>query len=183
MTLHSRPPVPAIRECFAVDFDTGQLFWRARPAKQFHSVAAQRTFNTRYAGAEAFTSKTNSAYHHGQVTLAGRRYWLLRSHVIWALRHGRWPDLHLGHRNEDLSDDRPGNLREQTEAEQSAFSRNRATTRSGARGVIFRRGRYEARIKAHGTLLFVGAYSSLDVAVSARNAAAVEHYGEFARLV
>jgi hypothetical protein len=58
------------------------------------------------------------------------------SHVVWLIKHGRWPKdgMHLDHKNDDPSDNRPDNLVEVTQAENQAKRRGRTVSRAYGKG-------------------------------------------------
>lgn len=178
----SGPTFPAdlLVECFDVDFATGRLFWKRRPRDHFLSARGWNIFNSRYAGKEAISTR-NKHGCESSVTLCGEVFPLQRRRVIWAMKHGAWPERNLGHRNDDQFDDRVENLREQTQAQQSAF--NRHSNKTGVQGVHYTRaGTYRASIRHLGRRHHIGIFGSLDEARIARNAAALALHGEFARV-
>jgi DNA-binding CsgD family transcriptional regulator len=58
------------------------------------------------------------------------------SHVVWFLKHGRWPrkDMFLDHVNDDPMDNRPDNLQELTQQQNQAKRRGRIVYRSYGTG-------------------------------------------------
>jgi hypothetical protein len=66
------------------------------------------------------------------------------SHVVWFLKHGRWPAVgnHIHHLNDDTIDNRPGNLDEETEAENQAHRRGRIVNRNYGKNSKYGYGMY-----------------------------------------
>jgi hypothetical protein len=96
--------------------------------------------------------------------------------------HGAWPAQDIGHRNQVFDDDRIDNLRLQSDEQRSAFSRQRPG-RTGVRGVLLNDiGGYVAVVACGGRARYLGTFRKLEHAISVRNQAALELYGEFARL-
>jgi HNH endonuclease len=58
------------------------------------------------------------------------------SHVVWLMKHGRWPrdGFNLDHENDDPMDNRPDNLKEVTRAENQRKRRGRIVSRAYGRG-------------------------------------------------
>jgi hypothetical protein len=173
-------PFPAqwLDDFFKADFDAGTLVWKVRPLEYFSSAALCESWNRRYAG-KAAAGSHKEGYLAVWVTVSGIRHGLLVHRVLWAMRHGKWPEVTIDHKNLDRTDNRIDNLREATFAQQNV---NRPAMRSGIKGATFdkRTGRYVSQINHKGRNIFLGRYTSeLEAgAVYARAAAAL--YGEFA---
>ena len=176
----AKKPLPTpdeLRQLLRYEPDTGKLFWKERPPESFKSdghngsLSSSSAWNTRYAGKEAFTSKS-----HGY--LSGSLYKrLTRAHrVAWAITHGEWPCGEIDHINGDRSDNRLINLREVTSQENKQNARRRADNTSGVVGVSRCRDsdRWRARIFLAGSELHLGRFGSFEAAVKARKAAEIE---------
>ena len=76
------------------------------------------------------------------------------------------------------------NLRIATAGQNSMNSNRHRDNRSGFKGVSFHKGsgKWQARIRKHGTQIFLGAYETPETAYAAYCDAANIHHGEFARL-
>lgn len=96
-----------------------------------------------------------------RVQIGKRRLWAHR--VIFALANGRWPSAHIDHINGDVSDNRPGNLREAHGGinNQNLRKANRSS-KSGVLGVTYleKKNRYVARIKLRGKRVHIGTYKT-----------------------
>ena len=103
--------------------------------------------------------------------------------VIWAMRHGAWPQCQIDHIDENKSNNSIGNLRQCTNGEnQQNITKARRGSRSGVRGVcwITRDKKWRAHIVINGERKHLGAFDSLLDAVAARRRAEREYFGAFA---
>lgn len=111
------------------------------------------------------------------------------------LPSGRWSSItmhrtlmpghkYIDHINGNGLDNRRSNLRPATHAENMRNRRMGRNNTSGYVGVRWRpeKGRWETRIQVDGRKLRVGMYATAEEAARARDAAALEHHGPFARL-
>lgn len=161
------PTFAEISEVLRYEPKTGMLFWVAPPKR----------------------GRAKPGEEAGCVTLTGyrqvgfrRRYY--RAHrIAWLLSTGSWPSELIDHVNGDKLDNRLGNLREATHAQNMANMRRPSTNVVGKKGVSFHRptGRWQARIKADGKQRHIGFFDTPDAAHSAYCAAASKYFGQFAR--
>lgn len=181
LSYRCRPAVSLLHECFRANLETGKLFWKVRPRSHFRNERGFASFNARYPGKEALAGY-NEFGCGGRITFCGVRFAVRRSHVLWAMKHGTWPTLEIGHRNQDFHDDRIDNLRQQTESQKASFGR-RTSGKTGVKGVlVVPSGKFVAHITVLGKRAYLGTFATLDAARLARNAAALARHGEFARL-
>lgn len=90
----------AALECFRYDPETGNLYWKVRPARN--------VFPGAIAGA-----RTSGGYI--TTKLLGRE---VKAHrLAWLMTHGSWPENLVDHINGDRSDNRIVNLRQATHAQ------------------------------------------------------------------
>ena len=164
------PPPDALRQLLRYDPETGKLFWRERDGC--------KRFNTTWAGREAFTATNGYGYKVGSVNNRG----LLAHRVIWAMMTGAWPDDEIDHRDTDRQNNRFGNLRLATTA-QNARNRNlRSDNLSGAKGVTrLPSGKWQARIMADGVAKFLGAFNCQTAAAIAYAKSSQTIHGDFGR--
>ena len=162
MSTRDLPDLEYLRQRLRYEPDTGKLFWLP------HSMAS-KSWTTRYAGKEAFTSKDRHGYR--QTHMDGI---VLRAHrVAWALHYGAWPEFDIDHVNHDREDNRLCNLRAVTRAENrknASLSRNNT---SGVCGVYWStdRRKWGAYITSGGLQHNLGHFASFEDAVAARRAA------------
>jgi hypothetical protein len=114
-------PLPFLRACFDVDFETGTLMWKRRPIEHFTGTATRsrqhicNNWNALYAGTSAGTSD-GRGYLNVSLNYDGKRRRKIHR-IIWALATGAWPEHEIHHRNGVGNDNRLRNLREATRFE------------------------------------------------------------------
>lgn len=164
---------------------TGKFVWRRRREESFSASVAQTAahkcaaWNAKFAGREAFTSRSQDGYLFSVIGGAG-----VRAHrAAFALMTGSWPVDEVDHINGCKDDNRWVNLRAATKSQNMANTALRSDNTSGRKGVTrcARRGKWVARLKYQGTNLYLGAYDTADEAARAYNIKARELYGEFHR--
>jgi hypothetical protein len=109
----------------------------------------------------------------------GGRRWSVRMHTLIT----GWPLV--DHINGNGLDNRRSNLRPADNSQNTANSRVRSDSRTGLTGVSRRRNRWAARVGIPGSggqRLFLGVFDTPEEAALAYDRAALEHFGEYARL-
>lgn len=114
------------------------------------------------AGAEA--GRVNSRGRR-QVMLRGRRY--LTSHLVWLMETGALPEGQLDHRDRDHSNNRFGNLRPATGAQNAQNKGPYRNNTSGHAGVSRHGSRWQAGIRIGGRRRHLGLFDTPDEAASA----------------
>jgi len=158
------PSPELLRKLLRYDPETGKLFWRERVA----DCPEHRRWNTRYARKEA--GKINSSDGYMRVKISCR---LMKAHrVVWAMQTGDWPVGQIDHVNHDRADNRINNLRCVTVAENSRNQSIASNNTSGVCGVYWHRstGKWRAVISVSGVRLYLGDFSNLFDATTARRA-------------
>jgi len=155
-----------LHECFEYIHETGELFWRKRPAKHFK--ARPGSFNTRWAGRLAGSINGNGYYW---VEINGTAYAVHR--IIWAMHFGQWPEKQIDHINRNRIDNRLQNLRLVTATENCRNKSRSSANTSGVKGVCWDRasGKWLAQIKVDMKNKNLGRYANLEDARAAREAA------------
>jgi len=153
------------------DQDTGKLFWLERPIAVYGKNAT--SWNTRYAGKEAFTSDNGKGYRQGAVL----NRLMLAHRVIWAIVHGEWPDGEIDHINGVRHDNRLCNLRSVSRSENMRNASRPNTNTSGAVGVVLRKdtGKWASQIEINGRNKSLGSFASFNDAYAARKSAEAEY--------
>lgn len=154
------------RQLLRYEPETGKLFWLPRPLALFSDTRSFRTWNSRFADAEAFINQAANGYRQG--TLSG--VVCLAHRVAWAIHHGAWPNGQIDHINGERDDNRMSNLRD---VSRSINQRNRTRNprnSSGANGVYLdrRRGLWVAEINIDGGRAYLGSFLDIDDARAAR---------------
>jgi hypothetical protein len=134
------------------------LYWKQKPARNV------------LIGQEAGTLHKFGYIH---IRFQGKIYKAHR--IAWALHYGEWPVLALDHKDRNRANNRINNLR------QATSTQNHMNAEPKGKGVRYveERKKWLARIADK----HFGYFSTKEEAVAARNKAALEQYGEFARIL
>lgn len=155
-----------VRKLLRYDPETGKLFWLTRIAGGPITEVYARRFNTRFAGKEAFTAKTQTGYLQGHLLSSKHA-----AHcVIWVLVHGKWP-VEVDHINGNRSDNRLANLREVDRLENCKNASIRKSRNGSTIGVRFSKGAWQANITCAGQRYHLGRFKIHGDAVAARKRA------------
>ena len=159
-----------LRSLLNYDPETGIFTWKnQRSTRPAGSIAGYAKY-----------SKARTRYWY--IKISQRLY--LAHRLAWLYMTGNWPPAEIDHVDCDGLNNRWQNLRSATRT-QNLMNRYRSKhNKSGAKGVSFdkRSGKYHAKIKFDGRLIYLGQFNSLEEAASAYGRAANEYYGEFARM-
>lgn len=169
------------RQLLRCEPEAGKLFWLPRPASMFKDSLchggvrtaqwAADCWNTNNAGSEAFTAQNESGYHVGAIL--GHNF---RAHrVIWAIVHGVWPAHQIDHDDGNRANNRIGNLKAATNAENHKNEGRPKNNTSGVSGVFWckQTGRWRATIKVSYKQHHLGRFATIEEAAAAREAAKV----------
>lgn len=118
----------------------------------------------------------------------GTPYWLIRidgnpyrrGYLIYLVKHGRWPEPLLDHKNGNSLDDRASNLRCATRLQNS---QNRKTGKPGRKlpmGVRDNHGKFQPRITIRGKQVCLGGFDTAREAELVYKRARRAHFGEWA---
>lgn len=155
-----------LRELLSYDPDTGVFTWlvnRGRMAKA-GNIAGHRT---------------KDGYCHMRID--GKDYMAHR--LAWLYMTGQWPTSTIDHADVDPGNDRWANLREATIGQNLANRRKPPSNTSGFKGVTWHSECrcWMASIKCQRRRFYLGLFDDPREAHAAYVAAAVTHFGEFAR--
>jgi len=164
------PSAAEIDRLLSYDPCTGIFRWKHRPDNA--------AFNKSWAGKVA--GKLTS-YGYIQIRMMLEQYMAHR--LAWILVHGVEPVGDIDHINLNRLDNRAVNLRQCTRSQNKANTAAPATNSSGAKGVNWfaKAGKWRARIKIMGREKHLGLFHTKDEAAAAYSAAAIAHFGQFAR--
>ena len=154
-----------VRELFDYNHETGELIRRVPKANQ-------------QAGSVAGSV---NAKGHVNIQVDGVLY---AAHRLVFLYHHGWLPQEIDHKNRVKTDNRIENLRPATSSQNKGNIQLLRNNTSGYRGVSLnaRSGKWHAQIKIHGVQTYLGRADTPEQAAAIYNAAALEHFGEFAYL-
>lgn len=156
------------RQLLRYEPETGNLFWRPRGFDRFPDDRSAKIWNTRFAGKEAFTA-ISRGYKIGTID-----YVMVKAHrVAWAIHYGVWPEV-IDHINGDPADNRIENLRSVQQSSNMLNIAKRTDNSSGATGVYAANGAWVAEIRLQGRKRYLGAFATIEDAISARKDAEKE---------
>lgn len=106
---------------------------------------------------------------------------LLAHRIAWCIHYGQWPATEIDHANGDGADNRIVNLRLATRSQNCG---NTKTRRNGLKGAYYDKssGRWLASITKNRRQFHLGRFASEQEAHAAYCRAALETFGEFARI-
>lgn len=155
------------------DAETGKMFWKHRSRDMFSTERAFATWNSRYQGTPALNAMNGSGYARGSIM--GR---LVVAHrAAWAITYKCWPEGQIDHINGERADNRIANLRCVSHAENGKNQKLCSKSTTGQIGVHWYKKyhKWQAHITVNGRTKFLGYFSKIEEAVSARNAASVNY--------
>lgn len=155
-----------VNEWLAYAPATGVVTWRKQP----------------HGGATAVGRPAGSMRCDGYIVVVVKFRAIPAHRAGWMLFHDAAipPGKQIDHINGDRADNRIANLRL---CDRTGNRRNSVGSREGYKGVRFRAvtGKWEAAIHPSGRNIHLGTFDTAEAAARAYDAAARQHYGEFAR--
>jgi len=134
-------------------------------------------------GAEAGTNMSTpaSSTQYRSIKLFGLMYKVHR--IIWLMQTGDWPKGDVDHIDGDGLNNRWSNLRDVTHSQNLMNAAVRSDSTSGHKGVSYdkTRNRWYAYINLNGKRKMLGRHMTKQEAISARQKAESELFGEYAR--
>lgn len=168
-----RKPTPRDRELLRIPLTRGMY---AFVDQQFFDVIAEHNW---YA-----IKNANTHYAVRSIPRDGgpSRPYRMHRHILEIA--GVQFDFLIDHRDGNGLNNRLSNLRPATRAQNAWNSRTPVRNTSGFKGVVFHRasGRWAAQIQVNHKPYRLGVFDTREDAAIAYNAAAIQHFGEFARL-
>jgi hypothetical protein len=177
-------PVDIIRESLELDPTSKTwLRWKKRPSHHFPTDSACRAWNGAWAGKHAGSKFRISKWKtYWAVSLCSKNLYAHR--VVWLLANGADPGrFEIDHIDCDSFNNNPKNLRLATHSQNTMNRGSNCINRSGIKGVIWeeKTKRWRARIIVNQQRIHLGYFSNREDAIAARENAAAELHGEFAR--
>lgn len=169
MAARALPPQSLLNQLLRYERETGKLFWLERGPEWFDggvygAERKARCWNERNALREAFTATNAAGYKKGIVL----GFSLLAHRVIWKMVTGQDPDQ-VDHLDGVRSNNRWANLRDVDQSQNQRNACIRADNKSGASGVMMRRGKWFVQIWGEKGRVRTRSFESFDAAVTARD--------------
>jgi hypothetical protein len=123
-----------LSECFDVNFESGELYWKARPVKHFTTEAKCSNWNKRFSGKSA---DKDTSFPYLRVKLDGKYYY---SHRVVVKMYYSEQDIYgcvVDHVNKSKKDNRISNLRICKQTENMKNLKMYNNNSSGISGVSF----------------------------------------------
>lgn len=157
-----------VLEMLRFEPETGRFFWRSAP--RCHSELH---------GQEAgFANLGRGGKSYWVIKINGRKY--KRSHLVFLVRHGRFPFPCADHRDGNSLNDRPENIREVTVQQNAMNHRKRAKRSQLPMGVKALGSRFQARIAHKKRQICIGSFATAEEARAAYLIKCKELFGEYA---
>ena len=174
------PSPEVLRQLLRYEPETGKLFWLPRAVEMFPDARTCNSWNSRHAGKEAFVTLHTAGYLQGIVMR--KHYYAHR--VAWAIHTGAWPRKLIDHADGDPKNNRIENLRQADDFQNSRNVRSAKGSSSRYLGVYWGRHnrKWIAAITVNGRKRHIGCFGDEEEAAAAYDAAALTHFGGFARL-
>jgi hypothetical protein len=166
-----------VQNLLDVDVVSGSAKWRERPISMFKSERDMKKWNTRYAGAEAFTSVNTNGYRRG--TILWRSFYLHQ--IVYLVANGELPEGNqIDHINGDRLDNRAKNLRAVSHSGNCRNQNCAVKSSTGFRGVHYvkRNGTYQARIRLGDKSHTLGGFLTAEDAALGRKELEEKHWGK-----
>lgn len=132
-------------------------------------------------GKEAGTPRMNqSGKQYWHIKIDGRPF--KRSHLVFLVANGRWPEPQVDHIDGNSLNDRLDNLREVTTTQNAWNHKGRTKSSDLPMGVrlVAKSGRFQARIACNKQMHHLGAYDTPEQAHAAYQTKRKELFGEYA---
>jgi HNH endonuclease/AP2 domain len=169
-----------ISESFYLPDESGIPWWKTRPSNHFLTQQGASLFNSVYALKPAGTTSRKDGrrailFRHGS-----KKIRVLGYQIVWALTHGRKPELQIDHKDQNPTNDKPDNLRLATNVQNQGNSGPPSHNTSGVKGVRWdkKNQNWKAQISIGNKNQHIGCYPSIALAAEAYRAKAIAHFGE-----
>jgi hypothetical protein len=149
------------------DYRDGELYWKISPHP------------TIKVGTRAGNNRSNRRYF--SVKIKDEGYSIHR--IVYQLHHGYCPPM-LDHIDGNPHNNRIENLRPCNRAQNTQNAKKYSTNTTGVKGVSYSKAnrKYKTAIYINGKEKYLGYYETLEEASKVYREAAIEYYGEFARI-
>jgi hypothetical protein len=164
-----------IKELIHYDPKTGVFTWRYRDIKHFKSKRAFKSWNTKYAGSIAGSFRYDgSGKTYIKIGFFSKVYDAHR--LAYLYMEGIWP-VQIDHQDGNGTNNRWVNIKNSNNKDNRKNHRKRLNNTSGFNGVYFikQSNKWKAEIKVNDCYEYLGQFSNIDDAISARKAANIRY--------
>lgn len=156
--------------------DTGIFNYKARPSDLPRYTKDDIRWNKRYAGKVA-----GFLFETGYIGLSIYGNQQLAHRMAFLYCHGHLPKV-VDHKDQDITNNRIGNLRQATRSQNAMNSKVISTNSTGVKGVGLHKptGKYRARIMLNKKETHLGLFDTIEEAKVVIQAKRIELHGEFA---
>jgi hypothetical protein len=156
-----------LHDLFVFDLENGKVFWK-NPPKNHPKLLNQEA---------GHKLKTHSKKIYWKIKINSKN--VFRSHIIFYVANGYRAFPCIDHINGNSLDDRPCNLRQATETENSWNHRTRKKTNDLPMGIRQQNKKFVARISHNNKPIYLGTFANLEDAVNIYKQKRIELYGQF----
>lgn len=180
------PPVEFLKECFDVNFETGEIRWKEkRPIHHFKNAHGMGIHNSKWGGKIAGgVIKGSDGIERRIIRLFTNKHYMAHR-VIFVMAGNPDPlDLQVDHIDGDALNNSLSNLRVATNQTNNANVGRKTylgASRKLPKGVYPNGKRFQAKIKVNYKTICLGTYDTPETASAAYFEAAKSHFGEYAR--
>lgn len=160
--------VEILRKHLVYDGVTGEFRWLSKGRGRFVGETA---------GCISDSGSSGKKY----IKIRVERKLYLAHRLAWLWIYGKLPTSQIDHVDGNGLNNRIGNLRESDQSQNLANRNQRASNRSGFKGVTRSGKKWVAQIGCNGVNYYLGIYASPAAAARAYDAAAIDRFGQFAR--
>ena len=111
---NDRISVAMLDELLTLDPSSGHMYWKARPSESFATKAAHSRFVSRVGSRADIGRYSLNGYARVRfIHPVSRQKVDVSAHrIVFAMTHGRWPEMEVDHIDGCRTNNRPENLRE-----------------------------------------------------------------------
>jgi len=175
------PSVKTLRKQFDYDDQTGLILFKGEhhnPQPGF--MRGSKTAAKEYTHGIDLVPGMPADQPNGKYSRVWINGWHPAHRVAWALYYGEWPNGSIDHINGDGQDNRIGNLRIATQAQNARNKKSVVGSSSKYLGVSRSGNKWSAQIKHSGNVIYLGRFDNEMDAALAYDCAAVSMHREFA---
>lgn len=162
-----------LKECLYYNPAFGIMVWLERPLHHFKNARSQKAFNNKMFRKVAGTLTESHGIKYFQISINSKIYKLHR--IIRLYLTGKLPRNQIDHENGNGLDNRPFNLRDATNEENSKNTKLFINNTTGVIGVSPHAGKFIAQIRVNKKTKHLGTFDTVEKAAKARKDAELKY--------